>query len=74
MEIILGYFSLLLFMAEVALMGWYIFSKYRVEKMRQLKVERSRSRNVSRDQVRFNSISMQFQFNFNSILIRFNSN
>ena len=52
LEIILGYFSLLLFMAEVALMGWYIFSQYRVEKMRQLKVERNRSRNVSRDQLR----------------------
>ena len=41
LEVILGYFGLMAFHIQVAVAGWYIFSKHRVEKLVQLKEERT---------------------------------
>ena len=52
LEVILGYLGLLAFHIQVALAGWYIFSKHRVDKLQQLKAERTQKKNYSKDGTR----------------------
>lgn len=49
LELILGYLGLMAFHIQVALAGWYIFSKSRVEKLQQLKEQRTQRKNFGKD-------------------------
>ena len=52
LEVVLGYFGLMAFHIQVAVAGWYVFSKHRVEKLVQLKEERTQKKNFSKDGTR----------------------
>jgi hypothetical protein len=52
LEVILGYLGLMAFHIQVAVAGWYVFSKHRVDKLQQLKKERTQKKNFSKDGTR----------------------